>query len=145
MEVGFSKRFDCRINGVMALPTAALLSFPTRGMRPGLYRVSFRLVNGDETYESDSTYLSVPGPAGSDQQTIESEAGAALTSVIGDHRVGLFSVARVDGGQVEALCGRGVSGPAYLVTLDRDLSRDRRQMSVVLAGATPHTCATIPI
>ncbi len=141
VQVGFSKRFNCHLQGVMALPTASLVSFSTDSLKPGLYSVSFRFVSGDETYNSDSTYLSIPSPRAVDQLTMENEATAALASVIGDHRVGLFSLARVDGAQVRALCGHAVAGPAYLVTLDPDLSAPRRQMAVMLAGSPPRACA----
>ena len=145
VEVSFSTRSGCVVRGTKALPTASLVSFPTKGLRPGLYRVSFRLVNDNETYDSDSTYLSIPGPPASDQQTIDSAARAAVAIIIGGNRVDLFSLARVDGAQLGSLCGMTVSGPAYLATLDPDLSATHRQMSVILAGSTPHTCATTSV
>jgi hypothetical protein len=86
-----------------------------------------------------------PGPPAEDQPTVETEAAAALESVIGDHRVGFFSLARVDGGQLRGLCGETVSGPAYLATLDTDLSATPRRMTVVLAGPTPRACAAAAI
>jgi hypothetical protein len=145
VQIGISKLSNCRINGVMALPTAGLISFSTRALTPGLYGVSYRTVSDGETYQSDSTYLSVPSPAPKDQPTMEREAATALQAVIGDHRVSLFSLARVDGSQLQSLCGLTQPGPAYLATMDPDLSTTRRRMSVVLAGPTPRTCSATVI
>lgn len=145
VQVRLSAVSGCHINGVLALPTASLVSFSTRGVEPGLYSVSFRFASDTELYNSDATYLSVPGPPAEDQPTVETEAAGALEGVIGGRRVGLFSLARVDGAQLQGLCGETVSGPAYLATLDTDLSATPHRMTVVLAGPTPRTCTAAAI
>jgi len=138
LQVPYTVEFGCHINGSLAAPSAALFWFPTRGLKPGLYSVSFTLASTGDVYRSDSTYLSVPGPPAGSEADLDGEATAALTSVVGMRR-GIFSVARVDGAQLAALCGRTVVGPAYLVTYETETPR---QMVVALAGASPQTCAT---
>ena len=145
VQVRFSKAFNCHATGTLPMATASLISFATSGLKPGLYSVSFQFVSEDEIYNSGSTYLSLPGPPRGDQARMENEATAALNSVTGIRRVGLFSLTRVEGSQLQSLCGQTVSGPAYLAILDPDLSAARRQMTVVLAGPTPKTCITTPI
>lgn len=145
LHVDFSEVFGCHAAGVLALPTASLVSFPTDGLRPGLYAVSYLFNYPKDSYRSYATYLSIPGPAPGAPDAMDREAAAALTAAIGPRPAGVFSVARVDGTQVGGLCGRTVAGPAYLVTYERDLDGTPRHMTVVLAGTEPTTCATTPV
>jgi hypothetical protein len=142
LYVPFSDVFNCHVSGSMALPTATLFSFPTGGLKPGLYSASFVLQYSNDTYTSASTYFSLPGPAAGPPVDMDGEATAALTSVVGTQKVGLFSLSRVDGAQVGRLCGTTVAGPAYLVTYEANPGESVQHMTVALAGPAPRTCTT---
>jgi len=142
LQIPFSDVFNCHVSGSMALPTATLFSFPTGGLKPGLYSASFVLQYSNDTYRSASTYFSLPGPAAGVPADMDREATDALTSVVGTQRVGLFSLSRVDGAQVGRLCGVTVAGPAYLVTYEANPGESVQHMTVALAGPTPRTCTT---
>jgi hypothetical protein len=142
LQIPFSDVFNCHVSGSMALPTATLFSFPTGGLKPGLYSASFVLQYSNDTYRSASTYFSLPGPAAGQPADMYREATGALASVVGTQRVGLFSMSRVDGTRIGKLCGTTVAGPAYLVTYEANPGEGVQQMTVVLAGPAPRTCMT---
>lgn len=121
-----------------ATPRAGLVSISTTGLAPGLYAVSYRFLVQGSTYDSDPTYLSVPGPAAASQSTIEAQAAAVLARGA-NGRGPVVSVARVDGDQVGDLCGADVDGPAFLLTAGSAVGSPR-QVTIVLAGPTPRTC-----
>ncbi|MBO0747729.1 MAG: hypothetical protein J2O47_05230 [Acidimicrobiaceae bacterium] len=143
--VDFSEVAGCHIQGVMALPSASLISLRTGGLRSGLYSVSYLFQYPKDSYRSDSTYLSIPGPPAGTPEGMSQEAALALVSIIGWQPAGVFSVARVDGAQLAALCGQALPGPAYLAIYERDLSATPRRMTVVLAGPVPRTCSTTSV
>ena len=133
---------NCRINGVLALPTAALIGISTSSLKPGLYAVDYVLKHDSDVYQSASTYLSLPSPGAADQSAMETGAVDALTHTLGTESNGLFSESRVDGSQLQTLCGEAPTGPQFLVTF---ASAASRQMKVELATAPPHACTATPI
>ena len=133
---------NCRINGVMALPTAALLSFSTAALKAGLYSLDYIFLRDNDTYTSADTYLSVPGPVPTDQRATEAAALDALQRTIDSTTGGVFSESRVDGAQLQALCSETPAGPQFLVTFAASATR---QMQVMLATAPPHQCVSTPI
>jgi len=142
LQFPYIQESGCHINGSVAAPSAALFSFPTDRLKPGLYTVSYVYQSTEDTYRSDSTYLSIPAPAAGAAAEMDREATAALGSVVRLRTSGLFSMSRVDGTQIAGLCGVTVAGPAYLVTYETDPGATPRHMTVALAGTTPRTCAT---
>lgn len=145
LRVNFSDVSGCHLQGVLALPTASLISFRVDGLSSGLYSLSYLFQHPNDSYRSDSTYLSIPGPPTGTPDGMSREAASALASSIGSQRVGQFSLARVDGAQLAALCGLALPGPAYLAIYERDLSAKPRHMTVVLAGPVPRTCSTTTV
>ena len=133
---------NCRINGVVALPTAALIGISTGSLKPGLYSVDYVLKHDSDVYQSASAYLSLPSPTAADQSTMEAGAVDALTHTIGMQSNGLFSESRVDGTQLKALCDQAPSGPQFLVTFADSATR---QMQVELATTPPHACTATSI
>ena len=101
--------------------------------------MSFRFLAESGTYDSDPTYLSVPGPASATQFTVEVEAAAVLTGVAP------VSLARVAGDQIGQLCGETVPGLAFLATIGSELRLPHRQSTVVLAGQARHVCVVASI
>jgi hypothetical protein len=142
LQLPYIQESGCHLNGTVAAPSAGLFWFPTGGLKPGLYTVSYVYQSTEDTYRSDSTYLSIPAPATGAAAEMDREATAALASVVGLRKSGLFSMSRVDGTQIAGLCGVTVAGPAYLVTYETDPGTTPRHMTVALAGTTPRTCAT---
>ena len=133
---------NCRINGVVALPSAALIGISTDNLKPGLYAVDYVLKHDSDVYQSASAYLSLPSPTAADQSTMEAGAVDALTHTIGMQSNGLFSESRVDGTQLKALCDQAPSGPQFLVTFADSATR---QMQVELATTPPHACTATSI
>jgi hypothetical protein len=145
LRVVFKGMSGCDVHGTVALPTAALVAFPTGGLRTGLYRVSYLFQQGGDDYRSPATYLSIPSPAAGSAAAMEADASAALASVVGGQRAGVFSIARVDGAQIGGLCGQAVAGAADLVTTETSTPSGSRRMTVTLAGPTPRPCAVSAI
>ena len=73
---------------------------------------------------------------------MEAAALDALTRTIGTQDGGLFSESRVDGSQLQPLCGQTTNGPEFLVTY---LAVSTRQMQVILATSPPHKCTAAPV
>jgi hypothetical protein len=141
----FSAVPNCRIMGIMAMPTAALVSFSTKGLPAGLYEVSYSTSVDGDTYRSVSTYLSLPSPSADSQADMEAATAGALESAINAHGASLFSVSRVDGSQLQALCSAAPAGPTYLVIYPTARAGEPRKLNVVLAGSPVQICSTTSI
>jgi hypothetical protein len=145
VETHFSKVNDCHANGVLAFPTASLIEFSTAGLPASLYSVSYSTYVAEDAYHSESTYLSMPSPAPAGQAAMESEAAAGLKAAVGAARTSIFSVSRVDGSQLDGLCGVAPAGPAYLATFASDPENGPRRMTVALAGEPARVCSVSAI
>ena len=150
VRVSFASVANCRVNGVLALPSASLIGFDVRSLKAGLYGVEYVFDTNGDVYRSAETYLSVPSPQAVDQAAMEGEAVAAVNQTMNLRQDTLFSVTRVAGSALAGVCGGSVPGAVYLVTYVALQARAAspgysRSMRVAAAGAMTRECSSTPM